>query len=1026
MKKTVSIFLLFALIFTQFGFTAKSVEINNNLAINADTFGYLVREMLTEYDTEGDGIQTYSISENNEFSSCRLIVKSSENIDTSDAVSVISGYKNLWVLQYDSEEKTKSAFEYYNSLPFVEYAEPDTAVEMYSVSSETLDKPRLSWGSEAIGADDALTVVSDINLPEIKVGIIDSGIDYNHEFLKERIIDEGYNFSTSGDSTSMSDDPKSHGTHVAGIIVDNTPENVKIKGYKIFNSSGNSSNVAVVAAVEQAVADGMDIINMSFGGSSSSAVRESLLDAYNKGVTLVAATGNTYKHLGNLLPAALDEVISVTAINSDFQFADFSSYGPSVDLCAPGVDIYSTVNNNSYGNSSGTSMAAPFVSACAAILLSQNTGLLPPDIEEVLVSNAIPINDAAVYCGNGVVNAANLINCERTDTVDCTAESGYFYEPVTVSLPISEYPVYYSLDSSYPDAENGILYESPVTVSESAVFTWMTESKNEFQSKSQSVCVRIIHKESEEEFEISKAGKITAYNGTKTEISIPQTVDSITVTAIGDKVFNADNHPEMRTVIMPETVTKIGLDAFRNNQSIEHIEANGVKEIASNSFRDCTAVTHLGLPSLTDVSVGAFMNCYSLGSVDIQSVKYLGAQAFYGCISLESLLLPNVEYIDINVFVKSGVNHIFCKSLKEINSFPVINNSVVFLPSSAVTIADPQTNINFKIVASKGTVAENWAKSSHSKYKTELIEAPSIAKNLDYVISEGTDKLEVDAIGFELTYQWYGSNDGTIENSVALSGETGNILDIDKDYLGYYCVVTSTDNDVVTSVTTVVSCYPEAFADYSGYEAAKKSVPKDLTIYTDESVAALKNVLDKDISNILAAEQNVVDEHTQIILDAVNNLKIKPADYSKLDKTIGQIPADLSVYTEETVANLNSVLVGIDRNLDILSQNKVDEYENNVKTVIAQLKYKPADYSAVYAAISAIPYDLSIYTSQSVETLNDAVNSVEYDLNITQQSKVNEYAEKISDATENLKKESGFILFFRKIINFFKGLFGIK
>ena len=238
--------------------------------------------------------------------------------------------------------------------------------------------------------------------------------------------------------------------------------------------------------------------------------------------------------------------------------------------------------------------------------------------------------------------------------------------------------------------------------------------------------------------------------------------------------------------------------------------------------------------------------------------------------------------------------------------------------------------------------------------------------------------------------------------------------------------MTTTDNDVVTSKTTVVSCYPEAFADYSRYESAKKSVPEDLTIYTDDSVAALKSVLDKDISNILAAEQNVVDEHTQILLDAINNLKIKPADYSELDKTIGQIPVDLSVYTEETVANLNSVLVGIDRNLDILSQNKVDEYENSVKTVIAQLKYKPADYSAVYAAISAIPYDLSIYTSQSVETLNDAVNSVEYDLNITQQSKVNEYAEKISDATENLKKESGFILFFRKIINFFKGLFGIK
>ena len=89
------------------------------------------------YDDLSDGIQTFSINKNDEFASCRLIVKSSKNINVSGAVSVISGYKNLWVLQYDSEEKTKSAFEYYNSLPFVEYAEPDMAVEMYSLSSET-------------------------------------------------------------------------------------------------------------------------------------------------------------------------------------------------------------------------------------------------------------------------------------------------------------------------------------------------------------------------------------------------------------------------------------------------------------------------------------------------------------------------------------------------------------------------------------------------------------------------------------------------------------------------------------------------------------------------------------------------------------------------------------------------------------------------------------------------------------------------------------------------------------------------
>ena len=192
MKKSISVFLAFILIFAQLALTAGAVE-NDKSDISAECFGSLVRDMLTEYDS---GIKAYSISEDEGFSSCRLIVKSAEKIDTCGAISVVSGYKKLWILQYASEEKARSAFEYYQSLECVEYAEPDAEVEMYSVSTESLDKSSLSWGAEAIGADDALNVVSGKNLPEIKVGIIDSGIDYNHEFLEDRVIDEGYNFST--------------------------------------------------------------------------------------------------------------------------------------------------------------------------------------------------------------------------------------------------------------------------------------------------------------------------------------------------------------------------------------------------------------------------------------------------------------------------------------------------------------------------------------------------------------------------------------------------------------------------------------------------------------------------------------------------------------------------------------------------------------------------------------------------------------------------------------------------------------
>ena len=100
--------MLFAFIFPTISLTASSVSVNNVSALTSDEFCSLVREMITEYDLANDGYQTFSVSADNSFASCRLIVKSSNDINVSDAVSVISGYKNLWILQYDSEEEANA------------------------------------------------------------------------------------------------------------------------------------------------------------------------------------------------------------------------------------------------------------------------------------------------------------------------------------------------------------------------------------------------------------------------------------------------------------------------------------------------------------------------------------------------------------------------------------------------------------------------------------------------------------------------------------------------------------------------------------------------------------------------------------------------------------------------------------------------------------------------------------------------------------------------------------------------------
>lgn len=139
----------------------------------------------------------------------RLIVKSKYDIDPLDSVAIVEGYNDLHIVQFDSEESAKAAQEYYENQNRVEYAEPDLVVstaEYDDVETTAADEDmginygeHLSWGSESIGVDDYIDYLPSADeLPEIVVGIIDTGIDYDHEFLKDRVIRTNYNISSSG------------------------------------------------------------------------------------------------------------------------------------------------------------------------------------------------------------------------------------------------------------------------------------------------------------------------------------------------------------------------------------------------------------------------------------------------------------------------------------------------------------------------------------------------------------------------------------------------------------------------------------------------------------------------------------------------------------------------------------------------------------------------------------------------------------------------------------------------------------
>jgi subtilisin len=260
--------------------------------------------------------------------------------------------------------------------PRIAYIEDDVILTM-----TTTDEYWNSWGVSHIGSEMVHKI--GIDGAGVKVAVIDTGMDYTHEDLDDN-YKGGYDFVFS-DPDPFDDSYNSHGTHVAGIIaaerngigVVGVAPDASLYAVKVLSGSGHGLASWVIAGIEWAVDNDMDIATMSLSTSKDSqSLRDACQNASDAGVLLVAAAGNT--NGGNVTyPAMYDSVIAVTATNLSDQQASFSSIGPEVELAAPGVDIMSTTRGDgSYGYLSGTSQAAPHVAGTAALIISSNL----PDI----------------------------------------------------------------------------------------------------------------------------------------------------------------------------------------------------------------------------------------------------------------------------------------------------------------------------------------------------------------------------------------------------------------------------------------------------------------------------------------------------------------------------------------------------------------------------------------------------------------------------------------------------------------------
>jgi serine protease len=248
----------------------------------------------------------------------------------------------------------------------------------------------------------------------VTVAVIDTGLDMKHPDLQAQLL-PSYN-AASPASPGIRD---IHGTHVAGIIgatVNNgvgahgINPNVKILPIDVFNDSWGASDYVIAQGILYAIEKGAKVINMSLGGYFSSPILEDAVKkAIDAGITVVAAAGNESTDMYSI-PASYEGVISVGATDSKNHLANFSNYGPSVDLVAPGVDVYSTVYDPTKGASfaklSGTSMASPIVAGVASLILSKYPNLKPYEVEAILEKTATDLGEKGydLKYANGLVN----------------------------------------------------------------------------------------------------------------------------------------------------------------------------------------------------------------------------------------------------------------------------------------------------------------------------------------------------------------------------------------------------------------------------------------------------------------------------------------------------------------------------------------------------------------------------------------------------------------------------------------------
>lgn len=674
--------------------------------VRANTFAASAYE-----ETENSDTIKYTLQD---FQTARLIVRADGKFNKFGALEDVSGFKDFHILQYESPEAAKKAYDNLKSEKNVINVAPDEVVaplqgeKVKTLStSEIEEKDYLcDWSVDRTQSKRLQEYLTAKNIPmkEVIVGVVDDGVHYDHEFLKGRIYPTEFNSSTSGKEGDEYGSPDGHGTAVCSVIVDNTPENVKIRCYKVINDDGSATITQMCAGYFKAIENGVDVISVSLGYYDGTQLTEQAVKtAYEKGIPFFSTTGNTGYYDYNFVPSNIPECISVYATDKNNTNTLWATKSDNADISAPGEDIAIATKQNEYGIWSGTSFSAPCAASLAAILKAKNPNITVNEVEACLKSTAL---DVKIYNefderaldgyyslldGVGMVQFCNAFGLPELTAPEFNLENALYVGEQICSIQCADKNavILYTTDGTYPDSENATEYNQPFPVIErTRIRAVAYYADGGYYSREVEITPRIQYTDDDENFTVTDDGVITSYSGTVADLFIPDTINGITVTGIEAGAFNVST---LVGLTLPKGVTEIPQSAFYQNQSLEFIRGEGILNIETYAFY-ASALKYAEFPNakvIGDVSFKLTKNfCYgdfsNVEKIEVRAFQYSQIVSFRGnevasvergafeyCYRLESVSIPKcTEYI-----YKVGSNgEFYTDGCLQIVDMPLVRN----------------------------------------------------------------------------------------------------------------------------------------------------------------------------------------------------------------------------------------------------------------------------------------------------------------------------------------------------------------